>query len=45
MARVGTSARRMRRKALAREASRPMSEKEDSRGSLRWTWTLKFYTV
>jgi hypothetical protein len=45
MAKVGTSARRMRRKALARDASRPTSEKEDSRGSLRWNWTLKFYTM
>ena len=33
MASVGISARRMRRKALAMEASMPIREKQESRGS------------
>ena len=41
IARLGISAIRMRRKALAIEASRPMRENTDSKGSLWWNWTLK----
>lgn len=43
IARVGISARSMRRKALAMLASMPMSEKVASYGSLWWIWTLKFW--
>lgn len=32
---------RMRRKALAREASMPIREKEASNCSFWWNWTLK----
>ncbi len=42
MARVGISAMRMRRKALATAASMPIREKEASKGSLWWNWTWKF---
>jgi hypothetical protein len=41
MARVGISARRMRRNALAREASMPTSEKDARKGSFWWNSTLK----
>jgi hypothetical protein len=41
MARVGISEIRMRRKALAMEASTPISEKEASNCSFWWNWTLK----
>lgn len=42
IARVGTSAISIRRKAFAMEASRPMSEKEASNGSFLWNSTRKF---
>jgi len=41
MAREGISAIRMRRKALATEASMPMREKEDSYVEAEWNWTRK----
>ena len=43
IARVGTSAMRIRRKALATEASIPMREKEASMGVFLWNWILKFF--
>lgn len=43
IARVGISARRMRRKALAIEASMPMREKRASWGELWWKWMWKFW--
>jgi len=43
MAREGISAMRMRRKALAREASILMRQKAASRGWFLWNWTLKFW--
>lgn len=42
MARVGISARRMRRRALETEASMPMSEKTASLGECLWKVTWKF---
>lgn len=42
MAKVGISAIRMRRMALATAASMPIREKEASKGSLWWNWTWKF---
>jgi len=45
MARVGTSAIKMRRKAFATDASRPMREKEASCWALVWNWILKFYKI
>jgi hypothetical protein len=43
MARVGISASRMRRKALATEVSRPVREKDVSWGWWEWNWTPKFW--